>query len=163
MKDREAWHAAVHGVAKTQTQLSQWRTTSFDSLWHPSQENGVWSRSPTKLRRLSKHLRLPHRTPAVLGLRNKDHVSGQRQHALSSRGKAVSQFRCSVVSDFVIPWTAECQASLSITNSQSLLKLMSIESVISSNHLILCCPPSPLALNLFQHQGLFKWVSSSHN
>ena len=36
------------------------------------------------------------------------------------------------------PWTAACQASLSITNSQSLLKLMSIESVMLSNHLILC-------------------------
>ena len=36
------------------------------------------------------------------------------------------------------PWTAPCQASLSITNSQSLLKLMAIESVIPSNHLILC-------------------------
>ena len=38
------------------------------------------------------------------------------------------------------PWTAACQASLSITNSQSLLKLMSIDSVMPSNHLILCCP-----------------------
>ena len=41
---------------------------------------------------------------------------------------------------FVIPWTTVCQASLSITNSWSLLKLMSIESVMPSNHLILCCP-----------------------
>ena len=41
---------------------------------------------------------------------------------------------------FVIPWTAACQVSLSITNSQSLLKLMSIESVMPSNHLILCHP-----------------------
>ena len=41
---------------------------------------------------------------------------------------------------FVTPWTAACQASLSITNSQSLLKLMSIESVMPSNHLILCRP-----------------------
>ena len=39
---------------------------------------------------------------------------------------------------FVTPWTAACQASLSITNSQSLLKLMSIELVMPSNHLILC-------------------------
>ena len=38
------------------------------------------------------------------------------------------------------PWTAACQASLSITSSQSLLKLMSIESVMPSNHLILCRP-----------------------
>ena len=41
---------------------------------------------------------------------------------------------------FVTPWTAAHQASLSITNSQSLLKLMRIESVMPSNHLILCCP-----------------------
>ena len=38
------------------------------------------------------------------------------------------------------PWTAACQASLSITISRSLLKLMSIESVMPSNHFILCCP-----------------------
>ena len=41
---------------------------------------------------------------------------------------------------FAIPWTAARQASLSITNSWSLLKLMSIASVMPSNHLILCCP-----------------------
>ena len=41
---------------------------------------------------------------------------------------------------FATPWTAAHQASLSITNSRSLLKLMSIESVMPSNHLILCCP-----------------------
>ena len=41
---------------------------------------------------------------------------------------------------FLTPWTAACQASLSITNSQNLLKLMSIELVMPSNHLILCCP-----------------------
>ena len=41
---------------------------------------------------------------------------------------------------FVIPWTAACQASLCITSSWSLLKFMSIESVMPSNHLILFCP-----------------------
>ena len=41
---------------------------------------------------------------------------------------------------FVTPWTAACQASLSITNSWSLLKLISIKSVMPSNHLILCSP-----------------------
>ena len=56
------------------------------------------------------------------------------------------QFSHSVMSDSVTPWIAACQASLSITNFQSLLKLMSIESVMPSNHLILChsllLPPS---------------------
>ena len=45
---------------------------------------------------------------------------------------------------FAIPWTAAHQASLSSTNSQSLLKLMSIESVMPSNHLILCHTLLPL-------------------
>ena len=57
---------------------------------------------------------------------------------------------------FATPWTVARQTSLSITNSQSLLRLMSIESVMPSNHLSLCCPPSPSAFNLAQHQGLFK-------
>ena len=57
---------------------------------------------------------------------------------------------------FAIPWTAAQQASLSFTISLSLLRLMSTESVMPSNHLILCYPPSPLALNLFQ------WVGSLH-
>ena len=64
---------------------------------------------------------------------------------------------------FVTPWTRAHQASLSITNSQSLLKPMSIESVgdaIQPSHPL--SSPSPPALNLSQHQGLFKWVSSSH-
>ena len=59
---------------------------------------------------------------------------------------------------FPTPWTAAWQASLSITNSQRLLKLMAIESVMPSNHLILCCP---LLLPRFS-QGLSQWVSSSH-
>ena len=50
------------------------------------------------------------------------------------------QFTRSVVSDSATSWTAACQACLSITNSRSLLKLMSIESVMLSKHLILCRP-----------------------
>ena len=46
----------------------------------------------------------------------------------------------SCVQFFATPWTTACQASLSITNSQRLLKLMSIVSVVPSNHLILCRP-----------------------
>ena len=49
-------------------------------------------------------------------------------------------FSHSVMSDSVTPWTAARQASLSFTISQSLPNLMSIESVMSSNHLTLCCP-----------------------
>ena len=50
------------------------------------------------------------------------------------------QFSRSVVSDSATPWTTACQASLGIINSQILTKIMSIESVMTSNHLILCCP-----------------------
>ena len=71
------------------------------------------------------------------------------------------RFSHSDQSDFLWPpWTTARQASLSITNSQSLLKLMSIESVMPSNHLLLCHPL--LLPHLSQHQGLFQWVSSSH-
>ena len=62
---------------------------------------------------------------------------------------------------FVTRWTAVCQASLSFTISQSLLKLMSIESVMPSNHLILCHPLLFLP-SIFRHQDLFQWVISSH-
>ena len=67
---------------------------------------------------------------------------------------------------FATPWTAARQASLSITNSQSVLKLMSIESVMLSNHLILCCPllllPQPLpASGSFPMSQLFTWGGQS--
>ena len=55
---------------------------------------------------------------------------------------------------FATPWTAVHQASLSITNSPSLLKLMSIESVMPSSHLILC-RPLPSCLQSFQASGSF--------
>ena len=54
--------------------------------------------------------------------------------------KVVVQFSRSVMSDSATPWTAARQASLSITNSWNLLKHMSIEWVMPSNHLILCHP-----------------------
>ena len=65
----------------------------------------------------------------------------------------------SCVQLFVTPWPAACQASLSITNSRSLLRLMSIESVMPSNHLILCRPLLPSILSSIR---LFQWVNSLH-
>ena len=66
------------------------------------------------------------------------------------------------MSDSVTPWTAACQASLSITNSWNLLKLVSIESVMPSNHLILChsllLPPS-----IFRSIRVFFKESVLHN
>ena len=67
---------------------------------------------------------------------------------------------------FVAPWIAARQASLSITNSWSLLKLMSIESVMPSDYLIFCrpfllLPPIPPALESFQMSQLFTWGGQS--
>ena len=61
----------------------------------------------------------------------------------------------------VTPWTAARQASLSITNSQSLLKLMSVELVMSSNHLILCCPLL-LPMSIFPRIRVFSDESVLH-
>ena len=74
---------------------------------------------------------------------------------------SVSQFSCSAVSDSATPWTAARQVSLCITNSWSLYKLMSIELVMPSNHLILCCPLLLLP-SVFPSISVFsQWVSSS--
>ena len=59
---------------------------------------------------------------------------------------------------FTIPWIAARQASLSITNSQSSLKLTSIQSVMPSSHLILCCPllllpPIPPSIRVFSNES----------
>ena len=72
------------------------------------------------------------------------------------------QFSRSVVSDSATPWITEWQDSLSITNSQSLLKLMSIELVMPSSHVILCCPLLLLpqsfpASGSFPMSQLFAW------
>ena len=82
-------------------------------------------------------------------------------------GKATALIQFSSVSQvhlFATPWTAACQASLSITNSWSLRKLMSIESVMPSNHLILCRPllllPSIFpSIRVFSNESVFhiRW------
>ena len=67
--------------------------------------------------------------------------SSLRPHGLQhTRAPCLLPTLLSHVQLFSTPWTTAHQASLSITNSQSLPKLMSIESVMPSNHLILCCP-----------------------
>ena len=82
----------------------------------------------------------------------------QPPHRLS----CLVQFSYSVVSNSLWPpWTGACQASLSFTNSQSLLKLISIESVMPSNHLILCRPPllPPSifsSIRVFSNESVFR-------
>ena len=71
------------------------------------------------------------------------------------------QFKCSVMSDSVMPRTIACQASLSITSSRNLLKLMTIESVMPFNYLILChplllLPPIPPSIRLFSNESTLR-------
>ena len=71
------------------------------------------------------------------------------------------QFSHSVTSNSATPWNAACQASLSITNSQSLLKLMLIASVMPSNHLILChplflLPPIFPSIRVFPNESVLR-------
>ena len=84
--------------------------------------------------------------------------------------KKISQFSSiqslSRVQLFETPWTTACQASLSITNSQNIPKLMSIESVMPSSHLILChpllLPPSPFpSSGSFPMSQFFIWGGQS--
>ena len=77
------------------------------------------------------------------------------------------QISRSVVSDSATPWITACQASLSITNSRSSLRLTSIESVIPSSHLILCrplllLPPIPPSIRVFSNESTLhmRWPNS---
>ena len=70
--------------------------------------------------------------------------------------QSLSHFRL-----FVTPWTTACQASLSITNSWSSRKLMSIESVMPSSHLVLCrplllLPPIPPSIRVFSNESTLR-------
>ena len=92
-----------------------------------------------------------------------------KKHALNSSCSKTIHLRQSIqfssfqslshVRLFATPWTVACQASLSITNSWSLLRLMSIELVIPSNHLILCCPPIHFHLNFRSDFGNGRYTS----
>ena len=77
-------------------------------------------------------------------------------HLMDINPSSVQPLSC--VRFFATPWTAACQASLSITKSQTLLKLMSIESMMLFNHLILCrplllLPPSPPSIRVFSNES----------
>ena len=115
------------------------------------------------LHQLSAHLRWTHGT-----ILQSVHSSPIRLHILkiwTSLWKLLLVHSFSCVQLFVIPWTAAHQASLSIPNSQSLLKLMPIESVIPYSHLILCrpllLPPSIFLRNrLLYFYKIEEWWAS---
>ena len=85
---------------------------------------------------------------------------------LTNKQKFSSVQSLSHVRLFVTPWIAALQASLSITNSWSSLKLTSIESVMPSSHLILCrplllLPPIPPSIRVFSMSQIFAWGGQS--
>ena len=73
---------------------------------------------------------------------------------------SVQSLSCVLTICVLTPWTLAHQASLSITNSWGFITLVSIKSVMPSNHLILCRPL--FCVQSSQNQGLFQWVSSLH-
>ena len=89
------------------------------------------------------------------------HEGSPLSHLGSPKEKISSLQSLSRVQLFATPWTTACQASLSITNSWSLLKLMFIELVMPSSHLILCCPLL-LLLSIFPSIRVFSNESVLH-
>ena len=122
--DREAWHAAIHGVAKSWTWLSNWSDVIWSVYFLISVIISFWAW--LNLCRSSK-LDLPRFLLCRLEVAVAVSVAQLLSHLWL----------------FATPWTAARQASLSSTISQGLLKFMFIESVMLSNHLILCCPLLP--------------------
>ena len=88
-------------------------------------------------------------------------LKGQQPSLGNYQSKFSSVQLLSRVQLFVTPWAAECQASLPITNSWSLLKFMSIKSVMPSNHLILChplllLPPVFPSIRVFSNESVLR-------
>ena len=138
--DRAAWPAAVHGVTKSQTQLSDWTELKDNGIvlsnWKPRN-----SRRDEQGQKLEGEL-------------------GNIKHSLL-RFQFSSVQSLSHVQLFATPWIAACQASLSITNSQSSPKPMSIKSVMPFNNLILChpllLPPSIFpSLRVFSNESALR-------
>ena len=133
------------------------RVMNPSSTEGPSHRNPFlnrWIQCFTRQNKAPKHEKWVN--PIVLGSRR-----------IKAKGFQFSAFQLfSPVWCYATPWTAAPQASLSTTNSQSLLKLMCIESVIPSNHLILCrpfssCPQSFPASGSFEMSQLFTSGSQS--
>ena len=132
--DRGAWQATVHGVTKSETHLGTKQQQHLTKI----QNTIILDQPPyhcNRFQRMEVRRNVPGETDCLLLSKGLDH----RQ-----LGTPLLQFSSvqslSCVRLFVTPWTAARHTSLSITNSQSLLKLMSIESVMPSNHLIHCHP-----------------------
>ena len=144
MNDREAWSAAVHGnncVTEQQQHIKCWRNGSFHTLL------AEMKNSTTTMKNSLSFCKAKHTLTTQ--------PSTMYFSSIQFLGR---------VWLFATPWTAARQASLSITNSQSLLKLMSIKSVMPPNHLTLChpllLPPSIFpSIRVFSNESilLIRW------
>ena len=156
---REEQRAITNSFRKNQVARPKWKWDSVVNM--PGGESNVWCCKEQycigswKVRSINQG-KLEMVKPEMARL-NTDilGISELKQTGISSVQKH------SHIPLFATPWTVACQASLSITNSRSLLKLMSIASVMSSNHLILCCPlhllPSIFArTRVFSHESVLR-------
>ena len=139
--DREAWCAAVHRVAKSQTWLSDWTDLICK----------------VEIETQTKRQMYGYQGREGKGCKE---LADWDWHIYSMISSVQSLSRGQL---FATPQTAACQASLSITNSRSLLKLVFIESVMPCNHLILCpllLPPSiPPSIRVFSNEPIprMRW------
>ena len=162
VKDREVWCAAVHGVTKSPTQLSN--QTTISSCGYTA-DYLTLARYLAYLNSWQLWIK-PYRYLCAgsvwlwfdLIWTNNSVIVGLNIHQFSLI-QSLSRVQL-----FATPWIAARQASLSITNSRSLLKLMSIMSVMPSSHLILCrplllLPPSPPSIRVFSSESTLrmKW------
>ena len=141
--DRGAWRTTVHGVAKSWTRLSDQHTHTLDgkvsafvAFWSSTHCFTFWLHllhSAWPWHSLSPGSFLYETSLSLHEVVVR--IKGEKCLVMFSLVQSLSCVRL-----FVTPWIAAHQASLSITNSWSLLKLMPIESVVPSNHLILCLP-----------------------
>ena len=117
------------------------------------------------------HLLIPRETltslmvTSALSIKENFTIKSQNRVAMVQTTREITrwlvQFNCCRVRLFATPWIKACQASLSITNSHSLLKPMSIASVMPSNHLILCrplllLPPIPPSIRVFSNESTLR-------
>ena len=141
--DRGAWWAAIHEVTNSWIQLSNFTSILSRVIWQ-------MKLSFTNLPRVNQTVRIQIQICFTL----------KTCFYYISYLSVTSVQLLSHVQHLAIPWTAAHQASLSITSSQSLQKLMSTESVMPSNHLILCRPL--LLPSIFPSTRMFSNESALH-
>ena len=150
----------VPGILQART--LEWVAISFSNAWKWK----VKVRSLSGVRLLATPLTAPYQAPPSMWFSRQEYWSGVPLPSPleTSSDQIRSDQSLSRVRLFAIPWIAARQASLSITNSRSSLRFMSIESVMRSSHLILCrplllLPPIPPSIRVFSNEStlLMRW------